>query len=445
MKQFLFINISVLLILSLVFKTTSIVAVGLIGVFLVVSLVPKGNDKLFYCLSLIFIISVILILTAYYGYMYQFGIPYFGGGSDDLAFEHYSKYVIANHYMMPEQIILDPQFTYSNSIGFIWILSWVMRLSNVFGEYHTIAFRVLNIYFLLALSILVFRYFERKYQFTSKQNLIVLYVIALFPNSQYISIHVFRDTLISLILFSVLFVWDNYFDAKSKGGFSLIKAIALTLILGYISYWLRNESMVFLIAIILTCVVLKDNILSKKNSILFIFLVFLAFILINYYNIWDLILVFNEKYFIHKMELSDGLSNIVFSMSLFPFGILARLGYGLISPIPITILKIGGIFENVTVFFQVIIGFGVIGQIYMLPYLFKNIKRVDKIFISFATTLVGIVITTFTFRHFIMLYPFMVILMFREFFETEKGQRINYFVGVTGVLIFVAGFYLLIK
>jgi hypothetical protein len=445
MALFIFISLSILLVLSAMFQSASILVIGLIGLLLVLYIGRNGNQRLFSAISLIFVISVILIISTYYGYIHQYSIPYFGGGSDDLFFENYSEHVVDKNYMFPEQYISDPLLKSHNSKGFLWILSWLIRISNIFGDYHTIAYRILNIYFLISLSILVFRYFEKTYKFTSKQNLLVLYTVSLFPNSLYISIHVFRDTLIILLLFSVFFLWDNYINADKKRKFKLIKAIVLTLILSYISYWIRSQSLIFITAIIVISTLLKNKNLSFKNFGVFFILSVLAIILASFYDIWDLTLAFSERYTNHKLEISDGLSNKIFLIPLFPFGMAIRLAYGLISPIPVTILSISKIFDSVKMFFDVIIGFGVIVQIYMLPYLFKNIKKIDKVMITFVVFLMGIVIATFTFRHFIMLYPFMAILIFRQFFETRKNEKFVHLICTTGVLVFFASLYLLIK
>lgn len=445
MALFNLVNILVLIFLSTLFSNFSILVIGIIGLLLVLYLAKGCNPKIYSNLSFIYFVSVVLMLVIYFGYIAEYGTPYFGGGSDDLAFEVNAKYVIDNNYILPEQLSEDPQLQFHNSKGFLWILSWIMRVSDIFGGYHTITFRVLNVYFLLALSILVFRSFENNYQFTFKQNLTVLYAMALFPNVQYISLHVFRDTISILLLFSLFFLWDSFFDTKRIKKRSYKKTIIFTFLFFYVAYWIRHENIIFMGAILLFSLLLKNKKLSIRNFILFFLTAIIGITLVESFNLWELVGAFNERYTEHKLEISDGLSNIVFSIPIFPLGIFIRMVYALISPVPVTVLQFTDMFANVKTFFNVIIGVGVIVQIYLLPYLFKNIKETDKFALSFIILLMGIAVTTFTFRHFIMLYPFMIILIFRKFFKTGKVERNQHLIIMTVVLVIFASLYMLIK
>lgn len=444
MVLFFFINIFILIFLSILFGTASIMAVGLLGLFMLFFVTKNLSYSFLKSLNIIFSISIFTTLIFYFAYLNQYGLPYFDGGSDDLDFEEYSKYIVEKEYYMPNELTDDSILQHHNSKGFLWILSWIMRYSELFGGYHTIAFRVLNIYFLLILSVLTLKIFQRHNKFTQKQNLIFLYLFALFPNIQYISLHVFRDTLSILLIFSTFYLWEKFFSSTISGKKLFLVNILLTSIFCYIAYWIRHENIIFIGALVLIST-LKEKTLSYKNFGLFLALALVGVILMDNFNIWETVVSFNERYSNHKLEISDGLSNIIFSMPLFPLGLAIRMIYALISPIPIPVLNIFWMFNDIKIFSNVIISIGVIIQIYMLPYLFKNIKKIDKFTLSFCIMLIAIAVTTFTFRHFIMLYPFMYILIFRQFFISEKSARISYFVSMTIVLGIGASVYIMIR
>lgn len=441
MEIFCIINLAILILLSLIFSSFSVFGVGLIGFIILFIVARSSKQKCFNQLTIVFIISTFLMLILYYGYIAKYGTPYYIGGSDDLRFEQFSSYIISRNYYMPHEILQDLQFQWYSANGFLWILSWIMRFSNLLGGYHTVAYRIMNIYFLLILSVLVFRYFTERYSFTKKQNIGVLYAIALFPNCQYITLHVFRDTLNILLLFAIFYVWDKYFSVKK----SLLLTLVITALLTYVLYWMRNPNLMFVVATILVNLFLKDKKLSIRNFRIFLVLVVVSIALLDSFDVFKEVLQTNESYSNYILTNNDGLSTTIFSMKLFPFGILLRVIYGLNSPLPVAIMQFPDMFDDIDAFFNVIVALGVIAQIYMLPYLFNNTKKIDKIVILFSVFLVAIVATTFTFRHFIMLYPYMVILIFRQFFEASKTQKTHNFMYMTGLLTMFAFIYWGIK
>lgn len=440
---YLLMSIIILLALSLMYSSFSICVVGILGIIIVLVSTKKCEKWIYNHLFIIFVILVTFMLVLFYGYQSKYGVPYYGGGSDDLYYEINSRYIISRGYLMPEQLITDSKLQYHNSKGFLWILSWIIRLSDIVGGYHTLTFRILNIFFLMTLSILTYRYFVENYNFSRKQNLIVLYALALFPNCQYISLHVFRDTLNILLLFSIFFIWNSN-SLKTNKKVVPIKLI-LTVMITYLAYWIRAQNIIFIGAIILISLFLKNKNLSIKNFGVFLTLAIVAIVIANQFKVMEEIINFNDRYTNYRLSVNDGLSNRVFSMNLFPFGIFARLVYGLISPFPVSIIDFLNMFSDIDIFSNVIIAFGVIVQILMLPYLFKNIRYVDKVMMIFTILLLGIVITTFTFRHFIIIYPFLIILIVRRFLETRRNEKIFNFFFMSFLLVISASVYLLIK
>ncbi len=445
MTVYVIINIIVLALLSLFFSSLSILIIGLLGMFMIVYLLYRTKLKLNNLMSLIFLVTIVAILVAYWGYTQKYGIPYFSGGSDDLAFETYSKYIVNKGYTLPMEYFDDTLLRTHNSKGFLWMLSWLMRLVEPFGGYHTIAFRVFNTNLLIGLGILTTSYFKNNYSFDNKKNAIVLIVTTLFPNALYISIHVFRDTIIAFLLLLIFYLWDSFLKEKKHSYLSFTRIILITFVISFFSYWIRNQSLIFIVLIVLISLFMNEKSVSlKKFSFLTILLVF-SVIIADKLGALDVIIAFNERYTVHKLEISDGLSNIVFSMPLFPLGIILRFLYGLITPIPIPIINTPKMLTDIKVFFDVVISYGTTFQILLIPYLFKNIKRLDKLLTIFIVFLLSIIVTTFTFRHFIMIYPFMFILIFRQFFSTSNMYKFTSFIVVSIVIILAASVYFIIK
>ncbi|MFD5022796.1 hypothetical protein ACFWMP_28310 [Paenibacillus sp. NPDC058367] len=431
--------------MSTIFSNISILVVGILGLALVVLLTKNENPKVYMTLTVIFSISVALMLILYYGYFSKYTMPYYLGGSDDLSFEQSAEYILQRGYKLPHELKSESQFYYHSAKGFLWLLSWLMKFCNIFGGYHTIVYRILNIYFLLALGILVFKYFSKHYYFSQKQNLVVLCVTTLFPNAQFISIHVFRDTLNILILFSIFYMWDNYLSKVNAAKISLILSVCITMILSYVSFWIRTQNLIFIIVIILLSLFLKHRSLTKKTVWLYSLGLIIILLAFSYLDVFNEITKFNEYYTDYLLTTNDGISQKVFAMNLIPYGIFVRIIFGLISPLPVAILKLKDMFIDIDTFFKVLVSIGSIAQIYLLPYLISNLKRIDKVVIMYLTFLFATVITTFTFRHFIMLYPFMFILIFRQFFESTKQTKILLFISMTMTLALTACIYILVK
>ncbi|WP_372995839.1 hypothetical protein [Lutispora sp.] len=445
MILFVLINIIILLTLCLIFSNISILVIGLLGLLIVTQTAKKEDSKIYGYMAGIYLAAVFLMLILYYGYMAQYGTPYYLGGSDDLAFEKTAEYILQAGYHLPNELLNEPSLYYHSAKGFLWLLSWLIRFCDIFGGYHTIAYRILNIYFLMTLGIFVYKYFSSKYDFSNKQNLVLLLAVTMFPNAQYISIHVFRDTLNILILFVIFVIWDICSSKEKLSKIMIIKTLSITLILTYVSFWMRAQNLIFIAAIVLLNLFLKNKVLTKRTLSVYLGALLVTLIIFSYLGVFKEIIKFNEYYKDYLLETNQGLSQRIFSMNLLPFGILFRIAFGLVSPLPLGILQFTDMFTDIEAFFKVIVSAGIIIQIYLTPYLLLNIRRIDKVTIVYIMFFLATVVTTFTFRHFIMLYPFMAILIFRQFYKTPKQTKLLLFSGMTIILALSAGAYILIK
>lgn len=448
--------------LSLVFGTAGILVVSILGMLILLIVSCRVDDKIYYHFAIIFVILTIAVLVLYFGYIDMYGYPYMGGwNNDDSNFDNARDFIASKGYLFPWQIKDIYVVGANNSKGYIIMLSWLVYITKWAGGYHTIMPRLLNIYFLLIIGVLVYKYIYKYYKTDIRSNIYGLYAVTLFPNSIYISAHIFRDTLISLIMFSVFYVCDKYFvlagmnqikclnDRKYVDSIAKIKSylycVIFIVIIGYFAYTIRMESMYFIMIIVIVSVFIKNYQLSIKT--IWIYFSVLVIVLYLFYQtgfIEKLISVYSF-YADYRMNDNTGLSQNVFGIPILPTGIFFRIGYALITPIPIPIMKIPIMFTNVETLFEVLCSIGTIIQFILLPYLFRSLRRIDKVSIVFWMILIAIAVTTFTFRHFIMLYPYMVILIFRELQESTPRMRIQLFVFMLLTLFLLTTIYLFLK
>lgn len=421
-------------IFAVIYESFSIVLCEMIGGLIVYWLSRKLDYKSLLSILVIKLIAVGVVLLVYYGNMHLYGAPYYIGGSDDLYFETVAREFINNSIKWPWNYYDSS----SNIAGFYWLLSRIMIVSGV-EKYHTLAFRFLNVSFLIATAELVCILMRNKENYSDRHARIVMILISLFPNSLYLSAYVFRDTL-SLFLLMLGFVLSIDFFSTEKETNILCKKrnniVLLLVALMFISFWIRKELVVFIIVAFMFCA-LRDKSIRLTNTYKYIIVIAFVFFLFYKVGAIQFILAKIERYLQYRIDVSNtgGLSHFIFSQKIIPFGFVLRFLYGLISPLPVGLLNITNIFLNEIYFFDSLVSLGTCVQIVALPFLFRNIKKIDKYMLMYTFILTSVVVTTFTFRHFLLGYPFMIILIMRQFWELEKKKRVMY--GAVGAIQFV--------
>lgn len=413
---FIVLNILISMVLSIIFANFSVIIVNFIMLFMLILLIRK--EDIYKHLTIIYLICIIAMVSLYFGYIAKYKQPYYLGGSDDANFEIWANRAIKSNNYTIKDINENKEFKFYNCNGFIWFVSMVIRFCNLFGGYHTIVIRLINIYLLIFMGILVFKYFCKEIANKNKDNIFILYLTILFPNALYISIHGFRDTLFAFIIFSIFYLIMNIKEQKKM---SKVISIIYIIIVSYLAYHIRSAGIIYIaVIIILNFVLNKKKINNKKTILMFILFIFLCMILIMKFNLVEKVEKYSNRYNEYIVENADGLSKFVFSIPIIPFGIILRVVYGNIYPSPTGILLTNFDVDSICKF---IISLGTVLQVYMLPYLLKNLKKIDSLFIMYILIFFSIILTTFGFRHFIILYPFMFILIGRELIKTEKEKR----------------------
>jgi hypothetical protein len=374
----------------------------------------------------IFGISMIFIFIIYLANKFYYGVPYYNGGSDDLKFEQWGLDVYNSGYYDPSKIIkYEILGQYHNSPFFPSYIAMLIQFSKLIGGYTTFLPRVANVYFLIWIC-MILKYFLSKY--TNLSNKTIFYSIVFFafmPNIQYINSHIFRDTfnllqvLLIVLLVDVLLTNNNYI-------LKIIDIILLPFMI-YTAYYTRISSILFAGVLILLMII--DIYKIKKR---YVFIVIIPIILLS-----DLLEIFRFSYFIKTYSsyvsdiAGDGLSKFIFNQPLFPLGIIFRSFYAFITPFPNFFELFKDTSKILFDIVQLFIYLGVLTQILAIPFIIKRSLKLDLLSLVFLGWFMAVIITTFTFRHVLLYYPFMAAIAVDGYINTEPyNQKIMTFISI---------------
>ncbi len=405
-------------------------------------LLSKKDYKLVKLYMIIFVVSFVFVFLLYLAYISYYGSPYYIGGSDDLHFENEGRIIADSGIYNPSKLI---QFgvlkRWHNAPFFSLFIAVLIKFSEIFGGYSTFLPRFMNVYFLLWVC-MILEYLLRKYaNFSDKKIYASIAVFALMPNIQYINSHVFRDTFNLLQMFLTILLFDKVFD-KGK----TIKKILYISLLGpllYMTFYTRKVSILFSVVI---CMLILANRMRLKSKHVLVLLLLLGTPIIVFSNLSNIINYYIGTYTNYVLRIAkDGFSRYIFMQPLLPFGMILRALYALITPFP----NFFGLFrEPARLLYDFVMFFiyiGVIIQILGIPFILKRIFRIDWLSMSFTIWFLAVIATTFTFRHVIFYYPFLVSVGVDGFLTSRKKTRIyvlfmSLFVGCALSII-----YLLVK
>ncbi len=411
--------------------------------FFTLPILLKERKTFLKLVILIYIISATFMLLVYVANLNAFGSPYYLGGSDDLSFELKGKNAEYSGVYDPAQLLGTVLSQNDNAPFFSVYLAVIIGFSKLFGGYTTFLPRIANIFFLIWIMAILKRLMVRYFEVSQKNALISLLIFGLTPNIQYLNSHVFRDTFnlfqVMLLVFLVLELIRNTNILKR------IVCIVLLFIVTYVTYFTRQNSILFSLMILFAY---WFSYLRKRGRIsLFFGLVF--FILLSAIVMVFIIKFSNIGFFLsfYSDYLAEGTSNslssVVFNRPLFPVGIILRFIYGLFTPFP----NIFVLFENNNYLLydiiRLLIYTGVMVQILFIPFVMKQLIKMDTVALSFLLSYIIVITTTFSFRHVLFYYPFMVALGVRGFrIENSNKRKITVF--SSGVCVTLLGIIFII-
>lgn len=272
--------------------------------------------------------------------------------------------------------------------------------------------RLFNLLCLNLLSLMMAKAYQQITDSRNKaaRNEISLYIaLALFPNSVYLSSHIYRDTISAFLL-----VYTFYCSVQiARGGFSISSILKIIATVA-IAYWIRAALVAFCAGII--CLVFlfasPDNLkyslkrLAASKALLYI-VVMLAFLILAFlYK--DTLFGYLERYTDNLSNSSNRIVSVIYSMPLIPLGLPLRFIAYLITPFYYSFVFNPPEWLSSTYAFSCLcISIGTTALVSQYVFFFASIHKTKLLAIITIFLVAGIVLTTFGYRHVLMVYPFL--------------------------------------
>lgn len=415
-----------------------------------------------------FAAGIVVAAIIYQSYIVDYGVPYWVPGSDDLMLENDARQCIAKGYVSVFDMVNGDTVRerLHNTKGYVIFLTYLMMIGEPLGGYHTMVPRIVNIFLLNAIALLVVRLFLMRFAEKESKACVLYALVALFPNSLYIASHVYRDVIAAFFLVAVFYLCVR----RRKGARFVVSAVVVAVIL-FLAYWVRESLLVFALGIILLSFLMEKrssqlrkvesesegasdgtgrgrsklggaaNIKVRTVVVAFVCIAVGAVALVQF---GDTILYYLTRYTERLSGGGDGIVAAIYSLPLLPFGIPARFIAYFISPFYFAL-----VFDptqwlaSTQSFCSVLISIGTVYLVSQYVYLVRGFKVDGRTVLVVALLVLGIALTTFGYRHVVMVYPFMF-LAIAEGKAAMSGQdavalpKISLVVGLLFVCAFAA-------
>ncbi len=436
-----------ILVICFVLKTLSIYIIyilfGILG-YLISRSRERVSTQLF---LIVYGFAVFASVILFFIYFERYDSPYIGGGSDDLSFDEFAKIVAKNlWYYNAEEIGSLIDFSSHNSKGYIYLVSLLVRLGDLIGEYNTMISRLFNC-FLLGQTAILTRSIAAQIGLNPRQALTAALWVGLFPMMVFVAIHTFRDIPMAFLLLLGL-------KATLRISTRRDYIVPLLCTLAFILVTLAVIELRFLYVIPCSAMIVAAW-LSRlfPRTVLrtsYIFALLTAFIFLM-----QLTLNSDILFFINTLEYVDGYTEglkeggergaidggavMLFSLP-FPWQYLARILYAIVTPIPIyyqqiewNILGLGSIMQFYYSFF-VLLG---------IKLIYRDMKLWPLLF-GFAIIFLSYAMGSFVFRHITAWFPFAVLLGVIGYERYRHHRKLVF--AVSTLAIGLAGFmYIFLK
>ena len=383
--------------------------------------------------NVVYLLGVIFCYILYFHYMQKFGVdfPYYIGGSDDLEYENNAR-IFASNFSLSQYSEIRGGIvpSYHNSPGYIYILALFIRFGDWVSEYHTQIPRIINVFFLTILSIVSYKFASKRLLLSWRQSNIVAYAVGLSPLMVYVSSHIFRDTLVSLLMFSSIYL-----------SFSKINILRLLAIVCFIL--LASQLRIFSAFLILFFVILIKTLCIKDRVLLrtiFFFIIVISSVFMVQFGVLDRLVESSNHYTQYRIGLSSGFAEKIFSIP-FPVSLPVRALYYVVTPVPVLSMDAPKILLSIGVFIQLLM-FPILCMALFLGV--RNRHTEIPMFITVVVFLclwLGLSITTFSIRHMSMFYPFAILIVF---YGLEKYSFISRNKNIILSLSFTFGGFIMI-
>jgi hypothetical protein len=420
---------------SIVLRSTSIFLVYLFvwPAFRLMIAREKKNNTL--CLNLVLLLCILSMAYTYLAYDIEMGRPYYIGGSDDLGYEEAAALAVEKSaYTVNSLIEKNVIPRYHNSPLFVLLISYIIRVTNVLGGFHTMVPRILNI-FLFIFSVLLTLRIGRELKLISDKNEQWFIIgLGLFPNAVFISVFVFRDIMLTFLLVS--FVYSVITISRRSPIRQFITLLWIGIIL-YCVFYLRTMFIAtFLVGAVAYLFRNSDRIINTSIIVVLIIILMVGTSI-------PLIGEYINNYYGYLAETSTGgLSERVFSLGFSPLGLGLRTLYGLVTPFPSFFsFSIMEYISNI----QSMLSIGTILQIFFFPFVVLGLRKNNFIKVMYLVTFLQYILLTFTFRHLVAVYPFQALLIGAGIEDASSSQKVINFAVISSILMGGCVLYLALK
>lgn len=440
---FWFYNVFLLLLISVVFNNFSITVIGIIGMFILYLCLRGLKDVRYKDLAIIITLAFAFMLLLYAGLCEKYGEPYYA--SDDKVFEEYGHWIYGKNIFRFKDLPYIEGLFYAK--GYLIVISWIERISNLLDGYSTISPRILNLYMWISTTVLIYKQMSTSIDNRSLARKVFV-GLALFPNALYISSFVYRDVFIVFLIVASIYNFEKLMEEVKDRELTIISFVRSLVILFCLNamYYSRKQ-MLYVVMIICLVFFFKEkiNLGSNYKVLVMVTSAVLGVVLLGLTGGMKMLSGMTTGYSSYLQGLSDGLSGIVFSRPLLPFGVILRFFYGLVCPFPAALISLDYFGEPLYSMVIALTCFGTFFQIFLLPYLFKGMIKLDYTAVKFLGMFGAIILTTFTFRHFVMAYPFAAVMLAQQIEVTEIKVRKKYAAYVVIFIMSAVTAYLLLK
>ena len=249
----------------------------------------------------------------------------------------------------------------------------------------------------------------------------------------------FRDTLSSLLICVVFLIW-GVIGPHTKRDFLLFFVLTVPILI--FSFLIR--SILVVIELVVITVELISLFKEKKRKIAILIFLIISFAVCFIVFYFDAIAWYIDYYTSYLTSRTTGLSLYVYKIPFLPFGIIIRFILLLFSPVPTNLLIINNYRTDANSIFGVLNSAGTILQIFTIYYFAKSLVKRNKT--AFYATVIMIFVTiTFTFRHFILFYPFIFLSSVIAFQESSAIEKKRVLLLTSMILLLTVPLYIFFK
>lgn len=389
--------------------------------------------------------NTLIVLGLYALLINRYGIPYYGGGSDDLRFELLAQKA-AENFAWWDYGNITAMKDVGMTRAYIFTLSQFVRISDLFDGFTTFIPRFFNTLLLALLSVIVYLAAREHFFIRFRTAVLTAILFGFAPIVSYTSALPFRDTLVALLSFLIIYLWAGF--ARSNPRQRLIIILVTPFLVVYL-WEVRDriaQIMILLILVALFTANTKSRFIRTMSLVLLVSIfVFVALELAYITNFlpsfsWQWIAAQYKRYTELRVGLSSGLAGAIFRAPL-PISLALRLIYLAVSPIPIISLEIERLLQSAGTIIQVLLlPFTAIGFWFML------VRRQGLLYLGALVIIFSsVALVTFTGRHILMFYPFAALATGYGYDRVqEQGIHLGavylivYFAALISVIVYIA-------